>query len=152
MRPTAYVVTTSFGRTCPFLRVTMTSRHLTIGLIGIMLLSMWLLLFDFATISPTMVMNTSLLLSSCSVGLLVLEVYQNFGLHDGFTNSTNLSVLQLHPGQILHSIHKVEQHIFIYEVGNLKREDDELLHIGVCASPILKFPKHEIRLIYDIVR
>ena len=130
----------------------MTSIHLAIGLIGIMLLRMWPLLFDFATVSPTMIMTTSLLLSSSLVGFLVVESCQNFGLHDGFINNTDLSALQLYPGPILQSIHEVEQHIFIYEVGNLKRNDGEVLHICVYASLMLKFRKLVLRLIDDIVR
>ena len=152
MRPTAYVATTSFGNLCLSLRVTVTSRDIAIGLRGIMILRMWPLLFEFATISPTMVMTTYLLLSFSMVGLLVDEFFQNIGLHDGFINSTDLSVLQLHPGPILPSIHEVEQHIFIYEVENMKRDDGELLHICVYASGMLKFPKHALRLIDDIVR
>ena len=152
MRPTTYVATTSFGNLCLSLRVTMTSRYLAIGLISIMLLRIWPLLFDFATISPTMRMTASLLLSSSLVGLLVVEVYQNFGLYDGFINSTDPSALRLHPGPILQSIHQVEQYIFIYEVGNLKCDDGEILHICVYASRMLKIPKLALRLIDDIFR
>ena len=93
MRPTAYVATTSFGNLCLSLCVTMTSRHLAIGLTGNTLLMIRPLLFDFATISPTMVMITSLLLSSSSAGLLVVEVCQNLCLHDGFIDSIELSAL-----------------------------------------------------------
>ena len=144
MRPTTYVETTSFGNLCLSLRVTTMSRHLAIGLICIMLLRMWPLPFVFATISPTMVMTTSLLLSSRLVGLLIVEVWQNIGLHDSLINSTYLSALQPHHGPILQSIHEVEQHIFIDEVGNLKRDDGELLHICVNASHMLKLPKLEL--------
>ena len=45
---------------------------------------------------------------------------------------------------MLQSIHEVEQHIFIDEVGNLKRDDGELLHICVNASHMLKLPKLEL--------
>ena len=152
MRPTEYVATTFFGNLWLSVYVTMMSRHLAIGLTSITLLMIRPLLFDFATVPPTMIMTTSLLLSSSLVGLLVVEVCQNFGLHDGFINSINLSALQLYPGQILQSIYELEQHIFIYEVGNLKRDDGELLHICVYASRMLKIPKFALRLIDDIVR
>ena len=90
MRPTTYVATISFGNLYISLCVAMTSRLLAIGLRGIMLLRMWPLLLNFTTISSTMVMTTSHLLSSASVGLLVPEVYQSFGLRDDFINSTDM--------------------------------------------------------------
>ena len=66
-----------------------------------MIHGMYTMLFNFATISPTMVMNTSHLLSIGSVGLFMHEIYQSFGLRDGFIDCPVLSVFQLFPGPIL---------------------------------------------------
>ena len=129
----------------------MTSRLLGIRLIGIMLLRMWLLLLAFYTISPTMVMTTSHLISFGSVRILVPKVCQNFGLRDGFINRPDLSAFQLRPGPTLQPIHEVEQHIFIREVGNLKRKGGELLHICAYVARLLQFPKLALRLIDDVV-
>ena len=115
----------------------MTSILLAIKLLGIMLLRMCPLLLAFSKISPTMVMTTAHLLSSISVRILMPKVCQSFSLRDGFINSPKLSAFQLHPSPILHPIHEVEQHIFIREVGNLKRKGGELPHIRVYAALLL---------------
>ena len=100
-------------------------------------LGLWPLLLAFATIFPTIIMTTFLVILPGTVRLLLPEVCQGFGLRDGFINSPDLSLLQLHFGQILQSIHEVEQHAVIREVGNLKCKGGELMHIREYAPLLL---------------
>ena len=79
-------------------------------------LGLCLLLLAFATIFPTIIMTTFLVVLLSIVTLLLPEVCQGFGLRDGFINSPDLSPLQLRSGPTLQPIQKVEQHIFIREV------------------------------------
>lgn len=80
-------------------------RLLAIGLIGVMIIRMWLLILAFATISPTMFMNTFHLISSGFVRLSILEVCQSISLYYGFINRPDLSGFQLHPDPTLQPIH-----------------------------------------------
>ena len=143
-RPTAYVAIISLGNLFPH-RVATISGFLVVGPVGVtpvrpLLLAsplgLWLLLLAFATIFPTIIMTTFLVVLLGTVRLLLPEVCQGFGLRDGLINSPDLSPLQLRSGPTLQPIQKVEQHIFIREVGNLKCKGCELPHICVYA-PIL---------------
>ena len=145
MRPTAYVATISVGNLFPH-RVATISGFLVVGPIGftpvrpLLLaspLGLWPLLLAFATIFPTIIMTTFLVVLLGTVELLLPEVCQGFGLHDGFINSPDLSPLQLHSCPTLQPIQEVEQHIFIREVGNLKRKGCELPHIRAYAPLLL---------------
>ena len=100
-------------------------------------LGLWPLLLTFATIFPTIIMTTFLVVLLGTVTLLLPEVCQGFGLRDGFINSPDLSPLQLRSGPTLQPIQKVEQHIFIREVGNLKHKGCELPHIRAYAPLLL---------------
>ena len=100
-------------------------------------LGLWLLLLAFAIIFPTIIMTTFLVVLLGFVRLLLPEVCQGFDLRDGFINSPDLSPLQLRSCPTLQPIHEVEQHIFIHEVGNLKRKGCELPHIRMYALLLL---------------
>ena len=102
-----------------------------------MIVRIWSLFLALSTISPTMVMTISHPISFVSVGLLVTEVYQHFGLRYGFISCLELSMFQLHPGPTLQPIHEVEQYIIIREVENLKCKGGELLHIYAYVSRLL---------------
>lgn len=130
----------------------MMSRLLAFKLIGITILGIWPLLLKFATIFPLMVITISHLLSFGFVGLLMPEVYQSFGMHDGFINGSKLSVFQLYLGQILLPINEVEQHITICEVRNLKCDGGKILYVHPNIACLLQFPKLVFDLIYGIVK
>ena len=145
MRPAAYVATISLGNLFPH-RVATISGFLVVGTVGVTPvrpllpaspLGLWLLLLAFATIFPTFIMTTFLVVLLGTVTLLLPEVCQGFGLRDGFINSPDLSPLQLRSGPTLQPIQEVEQHIFILEVGNLKRKGCELPHIRAYAPLLL---------------
>ena len=71
---------------------------------------------------PHFCMTTSCIHVLCLVIEFMLEVRQGLdGLCDVFVYGLDLSLLQLYLVPILHSIHEVEQHVLICEVGNLKR-------------------------------
>ena len=101
MRPAAYVATISFGNLFTQ-RVAMISRFLVVGPVGVThvrplllasTLGLWPLLLAFATIFPTIIMTTFLVVLLGTVRLLLPEVCQGFSLRDGFTNSPDLSPL-----------------------------------------------------------
>ena len=101
MWPAAYVATISLGNLFPH-RVAMISGFLVVGPVGVtpvrpLLLAsplgLWPLLLAFATIFPTIIMTTFLIVLLGTVRLLLPEVCQGFGLRDGFINSPDLSPL-----------------------------------------------------------
>lgn len=84
-----------------------------------------------------------------SIGLVIPKVCQNYSLRNGFINGLDLSVPQFRPTPFFRPLII----IYIYfEVGNLKREGGELLHVrpyGVCPHQL---PKLALGLIDGIVR
>lgn len=152
MQPTTYVTTTSFDKLYLSHYVSMSYKLLSIRLVGIMHLRMWPLILSFSIISPTMVMNTSHLLSSNSMGILMPKACQRFGLRDGFIYGPDLSAFQLCLVPIQHPIYEVEQHMFTCEVGNLKSAGGELLLICVYAADFLRLAKLEHSFIDDVFR
>ena len=117
---TAYVATISVVGLCPFLRVILVHKPLVVQLVKVVLLGVCLVLLTSATISPTFVMTTLCIPSLCLVMSFILEVRKGLDLCDGIIYGLDLSLLQLRVGPILQSVHKVKQHVLLYEVGNLK--------------------------------
>ena len=98
MLPVVYVATISLGNLFPH-HVATISGFIAVSRVGVtpvrpLLLAsplgLWLLLLAFATIFPTIIMTTFLVVLLGTVTLLLPEVCQGFGLRDGFINSPDL--------------------------------------------------------------